>query len=313
MTNNANGCLGSFSEPALLNNIIQKTASNGSPFLELQFIKRDGEKINGKVWSTLQKDYEHEAGKVYVVTATLEEYKGIVGLRDINLRETNESPYNYMKTAPIDINNIKNFISGIYLKINNEMYQKLIGELLVKNIDDNTFWNQPAAQVIHEAYPEGLAYHTYSMLRSAYGIMKGDLYNSINKDLLFTSIIIHDLGKLAELSGPIGTNYTKIGQLIGHISIIDSWIVKFMIENNIDEYDEDFMLLRHSVLSHHGKKEYGSPVEPKTMEARLLFQLDYMDSQMAQFEEKMDEIEEGEFSNMVYNLGVSLYKHCEDN
>ena len=280
MRNTTNNDFGMFSEKALLDNVVQKTASNGSPFLELRFIKENGEKIDGKVWSTLKQDFGHEAGIVYMVTAKLEEYRGIKQLKDISLRPTNDNPYDYMKTAPISI----------------------------KDINGNTFWTQPAAQTIHEAYPEGLAYHTYSMLVSARGIIKSGLYKAINKDLLYTSIIIHDCGKLAELSGPVGTEYTKIGQLIGHISIMDSWIMKFMLENNINENDEDFLLLRHSILSHHGKREYGAPVEPKTMEARLLHQLDYMDQQMAQFEEKMDELEKGEFSNMVYNLGVSLYK-----
>ncbi len=308
MRNTTNNDFGMFSEKALLDNVVQKTASNGSPFLELRFIKENGEKIDGKVWSTLKQDFGHEAGIVYMVTAKLEEYRGIKQLKDISLRPTNDNPYDYMKTAPISIKDIKNFIGNIYLKLENENYKKLVGEILNKNINGNTFWTQPAAQTIHEAYPEGLAYHTYSMLVSARGIIKSGLYKAINKDLLYTSIIIHDCGKLAELSGPVGTEYTKIGQLIGHISIMDSWIMKFMLENNIDENDEDFLLLRHSILSHHGKREYGAPVEPKTMEARLLHQLDYMDQQMAQFEEKMDELEKGEFSNMVYNLGVSLYK-----
>ena len=125
----------------------------------------------------------------------------------------------------------------------------------------------PAAKTNHHAFESGLAYHTATMVRLADSI--GDVYPKLNKSLLFAGIMLHDLAKVIELTGPENTEYTVRGNLIGHIALIDEEITKVLMELNIDDTREDVVVLRHVILSHHGQLEYGSPVRPRIMEAEL--------------------------------------------
>ena len=105
------------------------------------------------------------------------------------------------------------------------------------------------------------------------------LYSYLNSDLVYAGIILHDIGKVKELSGSRGPNYTKEGNLLGHIAIGLSMINSVCEELGYDNTDEA-LALQHIILSHHGKLEYGSPKEPTIPEAALIFLLDYADSRL---------------------------------
>src|SRR5699024_7434232 len=96
-------------------------------------------------------------------------------------------------------------------------------------------------------------------------------YEELNRSLLYSGLILHDLGKVIELSGVTSTEYTLEGNLVGHIVIIYEEIAKACETLKIDGQSEDVLLLKHMVLAHHGHLEYGSPVRPKLMEAEVLF------------------------------------------
>ena len=138
------------------------------------------------------------------------------------------------------------------------------------------------------------------------------LYPSINKDLLYGGIILHDIGKTIELSGPIATEYTVQGKLIGHISILQSEIIEAAKKHNIT--GEVVTLLQHMVLSHHGKLEYGSPVLPVILEAEVMYQIDNMDSKIVMINKALKDVEVGGSSNRIMGLdGRSFYKHHKSN
>lgn len=145
----------------------------------------------------------------------------------------------------------------------------------------------PAAMSLHHAFVGGLLEHTLSMLRI--GIMLSEHYeiqytDLLNRDLLLCGVLMHDFMKVSELKYSDGIRYTSEGNLLGHIVMGHQWI------QNIEALDPEFKIqLQHLVLSHHGKKEYGSPIEPASAEAFLLHQIDMMDSRM----------------NMVWNLASS--------
>ena len=98
------------------------------------------------------------------------------------------------------------------------------------------------------------------MVRLAESISQ--VYPQLNQSLLYAGIMLHDLAKVLELSGPENTEYTVRGNLIGHIALIDEEITKVLQELKIDDQKEDVIVLRHVILSHHGLLEYGSPVRP---------------------------------------------------
>src|SRR5690606_16550080 len=103
------------------------------------------------------------------------------------------------------------------------------------------FLEYPAATKNHHEFVSGLAYHVVSMLDLAKAI--SELYPSLDKDLLYAGVILHDLGKVTELSGPISTVYTIEGNLLGHITIMVNEIGKAAEE--LDITGEEVMVLQH--------------------------------------------------------------------
>ena len=101
-----------------------------------------------------------------------------------------------------------------------------------------------------------------------------------------------------ELSGPKGTEYTKLGKLLGHISIGANEIYASAIDLGLEKTEEVINLL-HIILSHHGQLEYGSPKEPLTAEAELIHLLDFGDSRMASLEKEVVKTKKGEYTSPI--------------
>jgi 3'-5' exoribonuclease len=168
-------------------------------------------------------------------------------------------------------------------------------------IDTNqtAFFDYPAAVTMHHNYFNGLAYHTYSMLRLADTFVEN--YSSLNHDLLYSGIILHDIGKTKELSGPKQTEYTQAGNLLGHIVIGYKMLVQAGTKMNILD-TEAFKALEHMIISHHGFLEYGSPREPLMAEAFALYLIDLCDSKMAALDDEVSKTEKGEYTGQIPSI-----------
>lgn len=138
------------------------------------------------------------------------------------------------------------------------------------------------------------------MLRLGKAIAKA--YPELNASLLYAGIIIHDLGKVLELTGPMATEYTVTGNLIGHLVLVDEEITKACIALKFDDQEEDIVVLRHMVLSHHGLLEYGSPVRPRIMEAEILHQIDNMDASMQMMLTSIRQTTPGEYTDRIFGM-----------
>ena len=172
-----------------------------------------------------------------------------------------------------------------------------------ENIEKLSYY--PAASKNHHEYVSGLAYHTYGMLKVAESFCT--LYPSLNKDLLYSGITLHDLGKTVELSGPVVPEYTLEGKLLGHISISNAMIKE--TANKLHIEGEEVTLLQHMILAHHGKNEYGSPVLPQIKEAEILYLIDNIDARMAMMDKALETVEYGKFTKRVFSLeNRALYK-----
>ena len=165
-------------------------------------------------------------------------------------------------------------------------------------------YSYPAAVSIHHEYSSGLLMHSISM---------ADLANYLcpvydcDHDLMITGCLLHDMGKIIELEGPIVYKYSTEGKLLGHISIMAAELRKAADELKIKS--EIPLLLEHMVLSHHGQQEFGSPVMPYTKEALLLSLIDNLDSKMVVVNKAVADVEPGNFSNKVFSLdNRSFYK-----
>ena len=276
---------------------IKKTTTNADYATMIAYDGKD--KIEAKMWKFTDELREKlVSGEVYIVDGRMKDYQGKLQLNITSIRLVDENDHvnldEYYEKAKISSEELAKQINEYFKKIDNEYLKSIVSVLLKKHFKD--FFEFPAAVTMHHNYYSGLAYHTYSMLKLSDVYLQ--MYPFLNKDLVYSGIILHDLGKLLELSGPKGTEYTKLGKLIGHISIGANEIYATAIDLGIEKTEEVINLL-HIILSHHGQLEYGSPKEPITAEAELIHLLDYSDSRMASLEKEVCKINKGEYTSPI--------------
>lgn len=161
--------------------------------------------------------------------------------------------------------------------------QRLLERLLKHARIRELYCCAPAAQRVHQAYIHGLLEHTLNVMKLAWSI--ADVYEPINRSLLITGTLLHDIGKIREMDWHRTITYTTEGRLMGHISIGSSMVDAVINElRRKEDFNRDLqMQILHMILSHHGKLEYGSPVVPKMREALVLHYADHCEAYMAAF------------------------------
>lgn len=281
----------------------------GKNYLAFTFQDDSGE-IEGKLWDAQPHNVkEFTAGKVVHMQGRREVYNNTPQVNQITLRlpqfgEPN-NPADFKEKPPVDPADLRSYLSDMMFKIENPTWQRVVRSLYSKY--DKEFYRYPAAKTNHHAFETGLAYHTATMVQLADAI--GDVYPQLNKSLLFAGIMLHDLAKVIELTGPEDTAYTVRGNLIGHIALIDEEISKTILELEIDDSKEDVILLRHLVLSHHGLLEYGSPVRPQIMEAEILHMIDNLDASMMMMTSALAKVSAGQMTSKIFAMdNRSFYK-----
>jgi 3'-5' exoribonuclease len=204
------------------------------------------------------------------------------------LRRCSPSEYDIREFIPaLEETRIKELFAVIKKEID-AIENPFLKELLVLFFNDSgfvkNFMESPSAMTHHHNYVGGNLEHTVGVVRLCHNIC--GMYPGINKDLVITGAILHDVGKLQEYKFTAAIDKTDEGNFIGHIVIGDRWIREQVVK--IREKGKDFpkelvMHLSHLILSHHGKYEWGSPRLPKTIEACVLHQADLMDSQVKNY------------------------------
>jgi 3'-5' exoribonuclease len=172
----------------------------------------------------------------------------------------------------------------IHSCIDDEPVRRLVVELLEANRD--LFGRMPAASTLHHSFTSGLIEHVCSMARVAsmvakhYSIYYHNLNPPLNRSVVVAGAILHDIGKLRELEyHPAEAKYTKEGSLIGHI-VLGRDMVREAARKVPDFPEETLLLLEHVILSHHGKREFGAPVLPSTIEALIVSFVDDLDAKV---------------------------------
>lgn len=282
-------------------------ASNGKPFLTLILQDQSGE-IEAKLWDISEEDEKiYAAEKIVKVQGDIQNYRGRNQLKIRQIRsastEDNVKISEFLQTAPLSIDDMTGKITQYIFDMKNPNIQRITRHLLKKY--QKAFFEFPAATKNHHEFVSGLSFHVISMLDLAKAI--ANLYPSLDKDLLYAGVILHDLGKVIELSGPISTTYTVEGNLLGHITIMVNEIGKAADELGIS--GEEVLVLQHLVLSHHGKAEWGSPKPPLIKEAEILHYIDNIDAKMNMLERALERVKPGEFSDRIFPLdNRSFYK-----
>ena len=293
----------------LLKEVDPRVTQQGKRYLAVSVADRSME-IRGMKWDATQEEADTlQAGMVIFMTAVRQVYQDKPQLKILAMRPTRvgepQDPSDFMNAAPMKASEMEEEVSALIFQITNATWQRIVRHLLSKYHDE--FDKYPAAKSNHHACAGGLGFHSLSIARLAQAIVKQ--YPGVNASLLYAGALLHDLGKVIELTGPIATQYTTAGNLIGHIVLIDEQIVLAANELHLDLYSEDMLVLRHTVLAHHGLMEYGSPVRPLIKEANILHQLDELDANMQSFDNALAETEPGEFSQRQWALdNRNVYK-----
>lgn len=181
--------------------------------------------------------------------------------------------------------------------------------LQILNDHDDLLRKMPAAQSMHHNYTGGLLEHVWSMSRVGELLVEhyGGYYDTLNppldKGLVIAAIIMHDIGKLRELKyHPVEARYTKEGSLVGHV-LMGRDLVRETAKT-IDGFPEELLLLlEHAILSHHGKREFGAPILPQTIEALLVSYIDDLDAKMnVAARQRLLSKTDDDFTDRVYAL-----------
>lgn len=296
-----------FFEALALHVVTGKTnGANRSTYLSIT-LQDDTGTIEAKLWNATKEQVET------IVTGCILQIKGDVikynedrqmKIVKVAVSSNNDNDkLKFLKSAPIEGQTLMDQIMAYVERIDNLKLYQLVKSLILEHYDKLKIY--PAASKNHHEYVSGLAHHTLGMLKLADAMI--ELYPNLNKDLLFSGIVLHDLGKTVELSGPIVPEYTVEGKLLGHISISQALIKEKADQMNID--GEEVVLLQHMILAHHGKNEYGSPVLPLIKEAEILYLIDNMDARMVMMDKALEQTEPGSFTKRVFSLeNRSLYK-----
>ena len=282
----------------LLGSVSKGVNATGGSYFSVELRDASGQ-ITAKKWdATLADEQIFVTGNVISIIGETNRYKDalqlkilsaeLVALEDIDVAR-------FVKAPPISKEELIKKFNNYVDSIKNEDCQKLI-KYMIKKFGDKIF-SYPAAVSIHHEYSSGLLMHSLTMADIASYLCK--IYDA-DYDLLITGCLLHDLGKIIELEGPIVFKYSLEGKLLGHISIMCAEIRKAAEELKITS--EVPLLLEHMILSHHGQPEFGSPVMPLTKEALLLSLIDNLDSKMVVVNKAIADIEPGNFTNKIFPL-----------
>ena len=258
----------------------------------LQYTLFDGtDEIKAFHWDTSLETKKVNAGTVIAAVLQVSTYKDSISYTVKNCRKTIEGKDDYKISQFIpEIEESLTMYEDIREKVQNMENEEIKALLLA-------IWKEKEAEIkrwtasktVHHNIKGGLVYHIYRMVEMAERSI--EVYPILNRDLLIAGCILHDIGKLEELTiDDMGiSDYSIDGSLVGHI-IMGCDLVK-EIGTKLGTDPEVIRLLRHLIASHHGKIEYGAAALPAIPEAFVLNEIDMIDSRMYQLEASMEQLE----------------------
>ena len=194
------------------------------------------------------------------------------------ISETDVDPTNYLPCTNKNIDEMMMGLTKFIAGVNNPYYKQVLTKLFIDNTEfAEAFKKHSAAKSVHHGFIGGLLEHTLSVAKMCDFFAKQ--YPILNRDLLMTSAICHDIGKVYELSDFPMNDYTDAGQLLGHIVMGSEMLGKIM--DSIPDFPTKLKNeLKHCILAHHGELEYGSPKKPALIEAMALNLADNADAKI---------------------------------
>ena len=305
---NQNGLYEGF---ALITKSEKKVTAKGKDYLDLTLSDKDGE-ISAKYWDyneSVQGQFPAET--LVKVRGTISQYNGADQFRVERIRKATDADdvnmADFVRSASYSGEYMYAQLSECVNGFSDADFKKLVSYMLEQNKEKLLYW--PAAYRLHHALRGGLLMHTLSIVWLCEGVCK--VYPFVNRDLLLSGAILHDIAKLSEFvvgDTGIASGYSVEGNLIGHLvmgaRMVDEAAKALAIPA------EKSMLLQHMVLSHHGEPDFGAAVRPLFLEAELLSELDLMDARVYQIHDATAPLQKGAFTNRMWALeDRKMYNH----
>ncbi len=248
-------------------------------FLLFQFTDRDGP-LKGVLWQANEElDRTINVNDVVRIKGELKPYQGAYETHVATIQKLGDGEYDpaqFVAASPERTEEVYEQLIGMISAMENEHLRALLTGIFTDEEFSKRFLRAPAARVWHHSYIGGLAQHVRDMARIA--LRCAEVYPEIDRDLLVTGVLVHDLGKVEELEVTNRIDYSDAGRLLGHITLGAAFVDERI--RAIPAFPEDLALrLKHMILSHHGLLEHGSPIVPMTIEAILLHYIDNLDAQ----------------------------------
>jgi 3'-5' exoribonuclease len=253
-------------------------------YLALTLADKSGQ-FEARMWEDFAEALATCSSGCYVkVQGTVSKYQGKfqITLTKMRLAAAVEiDTADFVPTSQYDIPTMAAELRGHVAAFRNVHLQRLVLAFLDDPKLGPQFIEAPAAKRLHHAWLGGLLEHVLCLVRVC--LATAPFYPEVDPDLLVTGAILHDIGKVRELSWGSSFDYTLEGQLIGHISIAQGLLHEKIALLDTATPEEPFpqplrLLIEHMILSHHGKLEFGSPKLPMTPEAMLLSALDDLEA-----------------------------------
>lgn len=283
----------------LVINVTKGMTNVGKPYMTITFQDTTGA-IDGKKWDYTEEDCNiYQIGSVVEVKVEVIKYRDNLQLKVLDGKLLSNEEMDVTKlvpSAPVPKEELLEKLNKYLTSIKNEDVSKVVSYLIDKHYKEYIDW--PAAVRNHHNFVSGLMYHSLCMADTAEAICK--IYTQINRDIVIGACLIHDLGKVIELSGPVATKFTLEGKLLGHISIGQAEVRKACDATGVTS--EIGVLLEHMMISHHSKPDFGSPIMPLTREALVMAMVDDLDAKMNILDKAYATIKPGEFTSRLITM-----------
>lgn len=292
-----------------------RTTSNGGLYIHVVIADKSGQML-ARMWNASQDMYDTiPDGGLLHFRGRVESYKGqkqfiIDGLRSVERGEAN--PADFLPSTTQDIEQMWERLKTILRNVKNPHVLALVGKFINDPDFASGFKRAPAATKNHHAFIGGLLEHTLGLLELALVVVPR--YPNVSLDLVLAGILLHDCGKVRELAYDSNFAYTEEGQLLGHIAQGLLWLHDKAgdIEAETGKaFPRDIEnALKHIILAHHGKYEFGSPKLPATLEAIAVHYLDNLDAKLNQFQFEIEKDADAStaFTDYVPSLETKVYK-----
>lgn len=286
-----------------------RESKTGKTFLSLKLQDKTGI-VDAKVWEMTKEIGHFEEGDIVKIDASVGSYMNELQLKVTKLRRSTEGEYvpsDFIPSTEKDVDEMLTKISELIKSVKNPHIKTLLENIFIKDeTRANLFKSHSAAMHMHHSYMGGLLEHTLSVAEICVSL--GGRYKYVNPDILLAGALLHDIGKIYELSPMPQNEYTDDGQMLGHI-VMGCEMISVEIAKIEGFPHELASLVKHCIVSHHGEYEFGSPKLPAIPEAMILHFADNIDAKLTAFSEIYErDTSPGQWTSYQKSLGRYIRK-----